>query len=328
MKCIVLYKENRLMTKERGDMLTQNQFNKMSTWMKSNACPLDLAKWNFIFHNGSKEKIVDEFLKYQNSDGGFGNRLEPDILLPDSNAITSAEALFTAYEYDLDLSDIWFKNLLNYFENSVKNMSIFWEAVPVEIENYPHPFWWSYESNAQFTPNPSAIIASALILHGTPSQKELGFKVAEKSVDYLLADEECDEFTNFCLIALINKLRTIDSPLLTDNITNAMKHKISERVSYDERDWATYKPQPLGYVYSPESEWYDCIKDGIDNNFKYWWAKLETDGAWKPDFTWGIDSEESRRATKDWAGKVTAGRAKILKNFNMIEKQNKDENRK
>ena len=40
--------------------LTKRQLAKMDEWMQSNARPFDLAKWNYLFHDGTKDAIVDE----------------------------------------------------------------------------------------------------------------------------------------------------------------------------------------------------------------------------------------------------------------------------
>ena len=73
--------------------------------MQVNARPYDLAKWNYLFNNGSKNNIVAEMLKYQNDDGGMGSGFEADVICPLSAAIPTAEAIFQAYEY-LDLTPI------------------------------------------------------------------------------------------------------------------------------------------------------------------------------------------------------------------------------
>lgn len=85
-------------------MLTKEQLNIMDDWMQAKARPYDRAKWNYLFNGGSKDTIVEEMLKYQNGDGGMGSGFEADVLCPLSAAIPTAEAIFQAYEYELDCS--------------------------------------------------------------------------------------------------------------------------------------------------------------------------------------------------------------------------------
>ena len=121
--------------------LSKEQFGRMDRWMRKNARAYDLAKWDFLFGNGSKEAIVTEMLKYQNEDGGLGNGFEADVLLPLSAAIPTAEAIFQLYDYDLDGNAPWFQRILKYFEQSVQDIPKYWEDCPKEAMEYPHAPW-------------------------------------------------------------------------------------------------------------------------------------------------------------------------------------------
>jgi len=299
-------------------MLEKHQLKKMETWLKSNARSLDLAKWDFLFNGGSKEKIVEELLKYQNTDGGFGNGLEADVIMPDSNAVTCGEAIFLSYKYELDCSAKWFTNFLDYLKNTLQDIPSFWEIVPKKIKEYPRAPWWDYNPSETFTPNPRAVIASAMIAHGNKTHKEIGTKVAQKCFDFLLSNEFCGDHECYNLIALIEKLQSIDSPLITDSIISSMKCRISANVCFEESKWSEYYPQPTQFADSPNSQWYDCVKDGIDMNLKYLLDNINNDGVWTPNFSWGVDSDISREVTKNWTGYITVDRARIFKNFNMI----------
>lgn len=52
-----------------------------------NARPLDIARWKYLFENGSKEEVLTSLAAYQNEDGGFGNALEPDYWNPNSSPV-------------------------------------------------------------------------------------------------------------------------------------------------------------------------------------------------------------------------------------------------
>ena len=119
-------------------MITQVQLQQIEKWLYTNARPLEIAKWNLIFDKGTKTCLVDEMLKYQNVDGGFGGGFEPDIHTPDSTTISSAEAIILSQDFGLDLSADWAKNLLSWYENTVKDTPDIWERVPKSIYDHPH----------------------------------------------------------------------------------------------------------------------------------------------------------------------------------------------
>lgn len=299
--------------------LTYKQIEKTNEWMVKNARSIDLAKWNYLFYGGEKEVILDELLKYQNEDGGFGNGLEADILLPLSAAIPSAEAIFTVYDFSLDCSGKWFEKLLKYFENTIQDTPSFWQKVPKDIEEYPRAPWWNYKPDIKFSPNPCGIIASALILYGNEEQKEIGYTVATKCFEFLLSEEPCSDHDSYNIMKLIEILRSINSPLVSEDVLSKMKIRIKENVCYDESKWTEYYPQPLDFANEPNSLWYLYVNDGIDKNFEYWLSKINSEGVWMPNFSWGIASDDSRQTTENWKGYIAVKRAKIFKQYGLVQ---------
>jgi len=299
--------------------LTKTQFAKADSWMQAHARPYDLAKWNYLFHNGSKEEIVKQITAYQNADGGFGSGFEADVLCPLSGATPTADAIFLAYDYQLDCSAEWFQKLLGYFEHSVKKIAKYWEDVPPEVMDYPHAPWWNYEAEPAFSPNPCAVVASALICHGTPAQKELGTKVAEDCFRFLLGSGRCDDHGAMNLQYLAEKLIQIHSPLVTDRVMQALHRRIIENTCFDTTKYHQYYFTPLDFVSSPDSLWYDDVRHGIEPTFEYWFDHINEQGVWDPHFSWGVDSDASRQATENWKGHIAVKRARILRNFDRIE---------
>lgn len=300
--------------------LTKKQFEKMNAWMQNNARPYDKAKWNYLFNGDSKEVIVEEMLKYQNADGGMGSGFEPDVLCPLSAGIPTAEAIFQAYEYNLDCTSNWFKTILAYFENSVQDIPKYWEDSPKEALDYPHAPWWSYEPNTVFNPNPCACVASALIRYGTESQKALGYKIADDCFKLLVSNDFCGDHDSLNMQALVEQLLQIESPLITDEIMASMRRRILDNTCFDTSEYSGYCFTPLDFVSCPDSVWYDIVKHGIEQTFDYWLDNINEQGVWNPNFSWGIDSDVSRQVTENWKGYITVKRAKILLNFGKIEK--------
>lgn len=296
--------------------LTSLQISKMNDWIQKNARPYEKAKWDFLFNCGNKDNILKEMLKYQNTDGGFGDGFEADIILPLSAAIPSAEAIFQAYDFGLDCTAQWFSKLLCYFENSLMDIPSFWEEAPKEFMEYPHAPWWNYKPNTVFSPNPCGVIASALILYGTEKQKEIGYTVAKRCLEFLLSDAFCGDHDSYNLMKLIEVLQYINSPLVTSEIMKAMKRRIAENICYDDSKWNEYHPQPLDFADSPESQWYECVKKGIEHNFQYWLDNLNDNGVWTPNFSWGVDSDISKQVTENWKGYITVRRARIFMRYN------------
>lgn len=67
-----------------------NVFHKAKRFIYRNARPLDFARWQYHFENGSKEAFLDALSYYQNNDGGFGHAIEPDAWNPNSSIKTAS----------------------------------------------------------------------------------------------------------------------------------------------------------------------------------------------------------------------------------------------
>ncbi len=299
--------------------LTKTQLQHIDLWIHKFARSVDEAKWDYLFNNGSKDKIVLEMLKYQNDDGGFGHGFEADILSPLSGSIPSAEAIFMAYDYELNCQENWFQNLLKYFENTFQNSPSFWENVPRGFEDHPHAPWWVYSPDTKFSPNPCAIIASALILYGTDKQKEMGYTVAKKCLDFLCSDDACGDHDNYNLLRLIDALQRIESPLINQLVIDAMKRRVLDNVSFDRSQWMEYVSQPLDIIDNPQSIWYNLVSIGVEMNFTYWLKQINDNDIWTPNFSWGIDNDISNKVTENWKGYIAVKRARIFKNFGLVE---------
>lgn len=300
------------------EKLKEIQMKNIQNYIFSNARDIEKEKWNYLFNNGSKEAIVSELVKYQNNDGGFGNGLEADILLPASSSIASTEAILIAYDYELNCEELWFKNLLSYFEKTIQKTPSFWEKVPKEVENFPHAPWWIYAPDSKFTPNPCAVIASAFIKYGNDGQRELGYKIAARCMAFLNSSEPCYDHDCYCLQRLFTVLQELNSTLINDIAIKSMERRILDCLCTDESKWMDYVAQPLDLVHSPKSQWYKLVESFLENNLSFWFNTLKEEGFWIPNFSWGVETEIARNVTKIWRCYITVKRVNVLKAFGLI----------
>lgn len=301
--------------------LTHDQFNQIESYVKMNGRELEQTMWDTAFHHGPKEAIVEALRKYQNGDGGFGNGLEADIQMPDSSSIASAEAILIAYEYDLDCKAEWFKELLAYLEQTIsKDGSIqsFWEKVPSTVEEHPHAPWWTYAPEERFSPNPSAIIATAFMRYGNESQKRGGRQIAERCIDFLMGDAECTMHDCFCLQVLMDTLQELQSELWSEDVARVMDQRILACLSTDSSQWTDYVAQPLDFVTGPGSQWAVLMAPYIEKNIDYWIDTLNEEGYWQPNFSWGEESDLAEHVTVVWRCVMALKRTKKLRNFRAI----------
>jgi len=91
-------------------------FEKAREFMYRNARPLDLARFQYHFEDGSKENVVNVLSYYQNTDGGFGHALEADCWNPTSTPLHAGTACEILREIDFtDKSHPLVQRLLSWF---------------------------------------------------------------------------------------------------------------------------------------------------------------------------------------------------------------------
>ena len=78
--------------KEEEKEAFDNAYHRARRFVYKNARPLELAKWQYHFENGSREAVLETLACYQNTDGGFGYGLEPDYWNPHSSPSQTYEA--------------------------------------------------------------------------------------------------------------------------------------------------------------------------------------------------------------------------------------------
>ncbi len=98
-----------------------------------------------------------------------------------------------------------------------------------------------------------------------------------------------------------------------------MKRRIKENTCFGPSKWKEYYFQPLDFVTSPDSMWYGEVKEGVEDNINFWLDRINEQGVWAPNFSWGVNSDVSRQVTENRKGYITVKRAKIKKTFSRIE---------
>lgn len=74
-------------------MLSTQSFEEIRRWMYRNARPLELARWQYHFEDGSAKNVLCALSAFQNEDGGFGHALDCDNWNPNSTPYNAGLAI-------------------------------------------------------------------------------------------------------------------------------------------------------------------------------------------------------------------------------------------
>ena len=125
--------------------LSEDQAKKIKEFIYKNGRLLERKLFSYFFENGNKEDVIKALIAYQNSNGGFGNGIEPDLLCPDSTAIGAETALYILDILEIPNSDI-VTNIAKWVVKS-QNSEGYIDHPPENLVEYPYQPWWNKSDN-------------------------------------------------------------------------------------------------------------------------------------------------------------------------------------
>lgn len=300
----------------------QEQIRKAEDYIKINCRPLEQTRFDYLFKNGSVDHVIEELKKFQNTDGGFGNGLEPDFLLPDSSPLVTTLA-FQFLDEITNANEEIIENAIKYLENSFEKTRKGWIAASKDINDYPHAPWWNWEKEKRQTSideswgNPSAEIIGYLWKY----QKYLNQldinKLVAYAINYWNTKTYFDsEHEVYCFIRLYKHLPPEQREKLEKTLITATK----QLVTFDPTSWTNYVPQPIHFADNPNFFLFDAVKEGIEANLDYLVTSINENGVWSPNWSWGQYEAEWEKSKIEWQGILTVRNLRILHDYDRIEK--------
>lgn len=216
-----------------------------------NARPLELAIYKYFFENGSNRTVIDELLKFQNSDGGFGNSLEPDFFNPNSSPIATNDAIITLYRVNaLGRDSDIVKGIVRYLEShdSFDEDKKRWLFAIYSNKDYPHAIWWKKKGDGISGFNPSISLAAFLICYG--NRISLYEEIIKDGFEYLENAEEVSSDSLKCFLLTYDILKTnsisdiIDLEHFKDLLCKAIDNSICKDI---EKHGVEYVPMPSDF---------------------------------------------------------------------------------
>ena len=239
--------------------LSQERFQSARNYIKNHARPVDCALFEYRFENGTANKVVESLKAYQNSDGGFGQSLEPDLRSPSSSGLATAHAFDILREVDCHgNSQIIFKTVRFVLE-TFRSQTKVWPVAPDDVNEYPHAPWWHDENGSlERVFDGFQIIPRALILASLYSYQEhlpAGW-LAEVSADimHFIGEASVDVLGSDSFV-WAGKLAQADGipPAIAEKLKGRLLQILSDVVSTNPEEWSEYCLPPLKAAPGPES---------------------------------------------------------------------------
>lgn len=299
--------------------LTKTAQQHAQTFFETTARPLDNALYAYHFQQGTAEAVLAELAKFQNSDSGFGNALEPDLRLADSSVIGTSTALQVLIELNIGAENPLVKRAMQYLLDTYDPSRKAWPIAPPNTKDAPCAPWWDDPSGFDWLSNPRPAIVSYLYVYSDLVPADLRDDLTESVVAYLeTLTDEIEMHSLYCYLALL-ELKALPE-ILRERMLVKLEPAVKKAVSVDPTTWESYGLQPLSIVTSPEARFADMFTDVIDQNLDFLIEKQGDQGAWWPAWSWGDRFPETWAiARTNWAGPLTLGNLKTLRNFGRLE---------
>jgi hypothetical protein len=284
-------------------------FDKTRVFIYRNARPLDFARFQYHFENGSRNAVLNTLAAYQNTDGGFGHALEADAWNPNSSPIQAWTATEILREVGCkDAAHPIIQGILRYLVSGADFEGHFWYNTVRSNNDYPHAPWWHTESDSTCHNdyNPTACLAGFIIRFAVRGSDlySIGERIVKEASDAYIEQEFLNDMhTASCYIRLYEYLTKagaediIDLTALRDKLQAQIKHSITA----DTALWETgYICKPSQFFNSRDSIFYADNKEIADYECEYIIKTQLDDGSWAIPWDWSAYPEQWAVAKNWW----------------------------
>lgn len=305
-----------------GYYMRREDYTKIFKWMYRNGRPLDLARWQFHFENGSKEELIKVLSAYQNEDGGFGHALEMDSWNENSSPIQTWCATEILKEIQFtDKKHPMVQNILNYLKKSIDTDKQLWLAEIPSNNHYPHASWWTYEEETvmEWGNNPTASLLGFILyfLNKEDEFYQKAYHIAQRMVSEFIYTKNMDMHEISCYIQFYCYIK--QGEIEIENLVayeNKLKELVSTSINRNTKEWGiTYTCTPSRFVRDPASIFYEDNKELVDYECEFILTSRNEQGVWDIAYNWGKYPDEFA-ISKNWTkGSLAIENMLFLKNF-------------
>ncbi|MBQ9118672.1 MAG: hypothetical protein IJY09_01280 [Lachnospiraceae bacterium] len=276
--------------------------------MYRNARPIDLARWQYHFENGTQEAVLAALEVYQNPDGGFGHALEADCFNPNSSPIQTWAATEVLREIGWqDAAHPIVQGILCYLESgadfdTAQNQWL--NCVPTNNE-YPHAIWWEYKAEQELRYNPTAALAGFVIRFGKPQTS--GYQKAQEMVQqaYAWFNNNVpfqESHTTNCFITMYEYLTAAGVDWMDlEELKQKLILQVEVNICHETEKWGKeYVALPSNMISGKNSMFYESNKEIAEKECDFIRELQQVDGAFPVTWQWWTEYREFELAANWW----------------------------
>ncbi|MCL2520148.1 MAG: hypothetical protein FWE37_03990 [Spirochaetaceae bacterium] len=289
-------------------MFVENTREKTRNYLQTKGRNLDLLRFNYLLGDETGKRVLAELEKYQNSDGGFGRGLDPEMVYALSNPRSTAVAFRIMEEIKVDTNAMAFK-AFNYYRNSYDDNYKGWRPLPEEEMQHENSTWLDGSMAISWA------VPTVEILGGFYKYK-VNFEKLEEltklAVDYLL---KAEHLSSKELLAYLYFYENVP-PLVQEQLREELRRKALQNISLEVEDWEEFGDLPVIFAPSKNAFLYRDLAGHVEASLSYLLETMNDEGVWLPSWLWGDPSDEVwQRAETAHAGDLTVRYSALLLEF-------------
>lgn len=296
-------------------VLTRENYTLAIQFMKERARKLERSIYEYEFEHQPFSAVLEKLAAYQNSDGGFGHGLEPDLRCEASSALATTRALEILGLCPAESVEMA-RKALSYLASTFRPELSGWDMIPLIAEQSPRAIWWKYGVFRDNWGNPNADIAGYFMDYRDVHPYERLDELVAFAIRYL--HEQCDlteMHELFCYLHFAERLDGGQQAQIAERLEVFLDNCIS--LNLEER--SGYGATPLQVVDSPRATYYEKYKQLIPAELDSLIQEQTEEGAWEPSWLWHQYEDVWLAAKEEWKGVITLQALRTLRNFDRIE---------
>jgi len=310
-------------SEEAKMILSRGSLKNARAFIEAKARPLEKARLHYHFDGGLATDVVEELAKFQNSDGGFGNALEPDLRTPESSALATSIAFQLFREIDLGTSDAMAPSGARYLVDTFDDVRMTWRIIPKTAENSPHAPWWGQAGREEnfniFSLNPTAELLGYLFEYGKDVVPPDQLLTIWRKILSHLGNLDKIEMHDFLCCKRLAETTGLDAGLKAQLIDN-LRRLLENTISLQSSQWLKYGLRPIQVADSPKSPFFESLRDAVMENLDFEVKTQQENGSWVPTWSWGDNYPDVwEKAKIEWSGALTVEKLIVLKRYGRIE---------
>ncbi len=291
-------------------------------WLYRHGRPIDVARYEYLFLEGSKDTVINALKSYQNTDGGFGHGFEPDSQNPFSTPVQTWMTFEVIDELGLEPNHELVESITEYLLNKAPKKDGFYLATIPSNNSYPHASWWTYSpEGCVWGYNPTMAIAGFLYEYSGENKIALleAKKIIQQGINDFIKDPSNNMHEIRCFMEMVDRVKDLGEFANSEEFLGLLLKQIDINLEKNTDIWfKAYCVRPLQFFDKPGGFGFEKFKELAYLEASMILNQVNKDGIW--DITWDWDDYPIAKeiAKRDWQSSLILGYLKILKAYEII----------